>query len=132
MEPAADDSTIVQGKTIEQWLAALKDRDAAVRKRAVEILGERALDPDVPASERSKLEIAVTSLLHSDKDRDVGQAAAFFTDLFRFSRDRATPGETAARHRPDAQSRPPDRWPGPAGERTSVTSACWGRDCRRT
>ena len=38
---ADDDPAVIQGKTIDEWLAALKDRDPAVRKRAVEVLGER-------------------------------------------------------------------------------------------
>jgi hypothetical protein len=51
----ADRLTMIQGKTTGEWLAALKDRDAAVRERAVEILGERALDPAIPGDERSRL-----------------------------------------------------------------------------
>ena len=39
---ADDDPGVIQGKTIEEWLAALKDRDPAMRKRAVEVIG-RAL-----------------------------------------------------------------------------------------
>ena len=49
---AADQPVTIQGKTIDEWLAALKDRDPAVRERAVEILGERALDPAVPPDEQ--------------------------------------------------------------------------------
>ena len=44
VEPA-DRPALIQGKTIDAWLAALKDRDPAVRKRAIEVLGERTLDP---------------------------------------------------------------------------------------
>ena len=43
------DRRLIQGKTVDEWLAALKDRDPAVRERAVEVLGERSLDPAVPA-----------------------------------------------------------------------------------
>ena len=35
----ADRPATIQGKTIDEWLAALKDRDPAVRERAVEIAG---------------------------------------------------------------------------------------------
>ncbi len=82
-EPDADGPAMVQGKTIDEWKAALKDRDPAVRKRAVEVLGERAVDPAVPAEEKSRLQIDVRSLMLSDKDRDVSQAAAFYADLFK-------------------------------------------------
>ena len=47
-KPAADRPATIQGKTIDEWLAALKDRDPAVRKRAVEVVGERSVDPAVP------------------------------------------------------------------------------------
>ena len=60
---------MIQGKTIDAWLAALKDRDPAVRKRAVEVLGERTLDPAIPADEKSRLQTDVRSLMFSDKDR---------------------------------------------------------------
>ncbi len=75
----------IQGKTVDEWLAALKDRDPAVRERAVEVLGERSLDPSLPRDEQSKLRIEVRSLLFSDKDQDVRQAAAFFADLHRLA-----------------------------------------------
>ena len=55
-KPAADRPATIQGKTIDEWLAALKDRDPAVRERAVEVLGERSLDPAVPADEQSRLQ----------------------------------------------------------------------------
>ena len=80
---ADDDPGVIQGKTIDEWKAALKDRDPAVRKRAVEVLGERAVDPAIPADEKSRLQIDVRSLMLSDKDRDVSQAAAFYADLFK-------------------------------------------------
>jgi WD40 repeat protein len=83
--PAADRPAAIRGKTVEEWLAALKDRDPAVRERAVEVLGERSLDPAVPLGEKSRLQIAVNSLMVSDKDREVRQAAAFFADLQRVS-----------------------------------------------
>jgi HEAT repeats len=72
---AADRPAMIQGKTIDAWLAALKDRDPAVRKRAIEILGERALDPAIPANEKSRLQTAATSLMLSEKDAEVRQAA---------------------------------------------------------
>ena len=76
---------IVQGKTIDEWLTALKDQDPAARERAVEVVGERTLDPAVSEEEKSRLRTAVASLL-SDKNADVRQAAAVFTDLQRISR----------------------------------------------
>lgn len=79
----SEDPPSIRGKTVDQWLAALKDRDPSVRRQAVEILGERSVDPDVPADERSRLSMAVTSMVSSDKDRQVVQAAAFYADLSR-------------------------------------------------
>jgi WD40 repeat protein len=84
-KPAADGPARIQGKTIDEWLAALKDRDPAVRERAVEVLGERAFDPTLPPNEKSRLLTAAQSLLFSDPDREVRSAAAFFTDLERLS-----------------------------------------------
>ncbi len=82
---AADDPVLIEGKSIEAWLAALKDRDAGVRKGAVEILGKRAVDPAIDAAERSRLQTAVRSLSLSEKDADVRKAAAFYADLFKAS-----------------------------------------------
>lgn len=81
----ADRPALIQGKTIDAWLAALKDRDPAVRKRAIEVLGERTLDPALPADEKASLQTEVRSLLFSDKDAAVRQTAAFFADLFKVS-----------------------------------------------
>jgi hypothetical protein len=89
-KPAVDRPATVEGKTIDGWLAALKDRDPAARKRAVEVLGERSVDPAIPQDERSRLHTAVASLALSEKDREVWRAAAFFTDLFKVS---GFPGE---------------------------------------
>ena len=82
-EPEAEVPAMVQGKAIDTWKTALKDRDPAVRKRAIEILGERAVDPAVPAEQKWRLQIDVRMLMLSDKDRDVSQAAAFYADLFK-------------------------------------------------
>jgi HEAT repeats len=81
----ADRPALIQGKTIDAWLAALKDSDPTVRKRAVEVLGERTLDPTLPADQKASLQTEVRSLLFSDKDAAVRQAAAFFADLFKVS-----------------------------------------------
>jgi WD40 repeat protein len=83
-KPAADDAVIIQGKTVDEWLAALKDRDPAKRKRAVAVVGGCAADPDVPENEKTRLQTALVSLL-SDKDEQVRREAAFYSDLFRFS-----------------------------------------------
>ncbi len=80
-----DRATTIHGKTLDAWLVALKDRDPAVRKRAVEVVGERAVDPDLAQDERLRLQTAVRSVLSSDKDAEVRQAAAFFADLFKVS-----------------------------------------------
>ena len=80
-----DHAATIHGKALEEWLAALKDRDPAVRKRAVEVVGERAVDPDLAQNERLRLQTAVMSVLSSDKDAEVRQAAAFFADLFKVS-----------------------------------------------
>ena len=43
----------IHGKTLDEWLAAFKDRDPAVRKRAVESRrGTREVDPDLAQNER--------------------------------------------------------------------------------
>ncbi len=83
-EPADDGPAVIHGKTIDEWVAALKDRDPATRKRAVEAIGERSVDPDVPANEKSRLRTALTSVF-SDKDAEVRKAAAFYADLFKIS-----------------------------------------------
>ncbi len=75
----------IQGKTVDQWLDALKDRDPAVRERAVEVLGERSLDPAVPEAERLKLGTAINGLMLSDKDGGVRDAAASFSGLERMA-----------------------------------------------
>ena len=81
----ADRPALFQGKTIDGWVAALKDPDPAVRKRAVEVLGERTLDPALPPDEKASLQTEVRSLAVTDKDAAVRQAAAFFDDLFKVS-----------------------------------------------
>ena len=58
---------MVQGKTIKDWIAALKDRDPAVRKRAVEVLGD--VTSDQAGGLWSELHIAINSTMLSDKDR---------------------------------------------------------------
>jgi hypothetical protein len=85
--PAAGRPATIQGNTIDEWLAALKAPEPKVRERAVEVLGERALDPAVPQDERSRLGSAISGLIFSDKDADVRQAAAFFADLGRIAGD---------------------------------------------
>jgi hypothetical protein len=77
-----EDRALIQGKTIDAWVAALKDRDPATRKRAIEVVGEHAIGPDVPEAERRQLETAIFSLI-SDKDEQVRSVAAFYSDLFR-------------------------------------------------
>ncbi len=81
-KPSADGPATIQGKTIDEWLAALKDRDPAVRKRAVEVVGERSVDPAVIQPERSRLHTAVASLALSDKDQDVARDAGYYAVLF--------------------------------------------------
>jgi HEAT repeat protein len=39
----ADKEQLIQGKTVQEWLARLKDKDATVRKAAAEALGDRHL-----------------------------------------------------------------------------------------
>jgi Tol biopolymer transport system component len=80
--PRQDDRALIQGKTIDAWVAALKDRDPATRKRAIEVVGEHAVGADVPAAEQSRLRTEIVSLI-SDKDEQVRKAAAFYSDLFR-------------------------------------------------
>jgi WD40 repeat protein len=84
VEPA-NRPAVIQGKTIDAWLAAMKDRNPTVRKRSIEVLAERALDPAIPPDEKSRLQTAVASTFLSDKDAEVRRAAAFFVDLFKIS-----------------------------------------------
>lgn len=87
---AADRSALatVEGRTIAAWQAALKDRDPAVRLKAVEILGQRAYDLSVPETERQALQLAINGLM-SDKNDEVRHAAAFYIDLQRIAKDPA-------------------------------------------
>lgn len=66
-----------------EWQSALKDRDPAVRRQAVETLAEHLPAAKIPEKDRRLLQIAVRSLALSDKDEDVREAAAFFADLQR-------------------------------------------------
>ena len=70
-KPVADRSVTIQGKTIDEWLAALKDKDPAVRKRAVEVLGERRLTRPPRLTRSRGCGLAVISLMFSDKDAEV-------------------------------------------------------------
>jgi WD40 repeat protein len=115
--PAADDPISIRGRTIDEWLARLKDRDPGVRQGAVEALGERTLDPEILPAEKSRVRTALTSVL-SDKAPEVRKAAAFYADLFKVSgnpelvthlleeRRRAVDPTRRAIHLVDAQGRP--------------------------
>jgi hypothetical protein len=82
---AVDRPAAIQGRTVDEWLAALKNPDPAARRRAVEILGERALDPTIPPDEASHLQTAVGALLFTDEDEGVRRAVASFADRARGS-----------------------------------------------
>ncbi len=85
-DPAASHPATIQGKTIDDWLAALKDRDPDARERAVEALGTRAVDPAATPDEKLRIQTATMSLALSEKNAEVRQAAAFLADLIRASR----------------------------------------------
>ena len=78
-EKADKPAVVIQGKPLSDWMTALKDRDPAVRLRAVEVLGE--VTSDQAGDQWSKLQIAVRSAATQDKDPAVRKAAAFFSDL---------------------------------------------------
>ena len=78
-EKANKPAVVIQGKPLSDWMTALKDRDPAVRLRAVEVLGE--VTSDQAGDQWSKLQIAVRSAASQDKDPAVRKAAAFFSDL---------------------------------------------------
>ena len=75
----------IQGKTIDEWIAALKDRDPAERKRAVEVIGERIAGPGHPRGREVRLRTALTSRSSRTRTPGSGKAAAFFADLFKVS-----------------------------------------------
>ena len=62
---------------------ALKDRDPAMRKRAVEVIGERPLDPAHPRGREVAAADRVRSLMLLGQGPGGPQAAAFFADLFK-------------------------------------------------
>ena len=70
---------IIQDKPLSDWMTALKDRDPAVRLRAVEVLGN--VTEAQAGDQWSKLQIAVRSAALQDKDHAVRKAAAYFSDL---------------------------------------------------
>ncbi len=117
-KPSADGPATIQGKTIDEWLAALKDRDPAVRKRAVEVAGGTLGGPGrhparaVEAAHRGGFpgalgkgpgSLAVCRLLHGSLRR-----------LRLSRRGEAPPGGAPSRRRSDADADPPGRRPGPA------------------
>jgi WD40 repeat protein len=69
----------IQGKSLDEWLAALKDRDPAVRKRAVEVLG--GLRRDQIGDLWTRVSADIHSVCLTDKDPRVRAAAATATDL---------------------------------------------------
>ena len=73
----------VQGKTIKEWIAALKDRDPAVRKRAVEVLG--GVTSGQAGGLWSELQTAIYTTVFSEKDREVRMAAAAVADGFKIA-----------------------------------------------
>ena len=58
-EKANKPAVMIQGKPLSDWMTALKDRDPAVRLRAVEVLGE--VTSDQAGDQWSKLQIAINS-----------------------------------------------------------------------
>ena len=78
-ETANKPAAVIQGKPLSDWMTELKNRDPAVRLRAVEVLGE--VTSDQAGDQWPKLQIAIRSAAFQDKDPAVREAAAFFSDL---------------------------------------------------
>ena len=117
-------AALIEGRTIDAaWLAALKDRDLGGTQASHRGPWRTHAGPSgYPADEKASLaQTEVRSLLFSDKDAAVRQAAAFFADLFkgfRFSRDGRSPSRGAQACRPpDTEGDPPGRRPGPTSRR---------------
>jgi len=72
---------VIDGKPLSEWRKALKDRDPAVRKRAVEVLGH--LTRDQAGDHWSPLQAEINTLAFDDKDPGVRSAAATVADLSR-------------------------------------------------
>ena len=49
------DRPVVHGKSIGEWLAALKEDEVRIRRRTIEVLGEYAWDSTVGPGERTRL-----------------------------------------------------------------------------
>ena len=59
-EKANKPEVVIQGKPLSDWMTALKDRDPAVRLRAVEVLGE--ITSDQAGDQWPRLQIAIRSV----------------------------------------------------------------------
>jgi WD40 repeat protein/beta-lactamase regulating signal transducer with metallopeptidase domain len=82
-EKAPKPAVVIQGKPLVDWIAALKDRDPAARKRAVEVLG--TVTGDQAGGLWSELQTAIHTTVFSDKDREVRMAAAAVADGFKIA-----------------------------------------------
>ncbi len=70
---------MINGKPLADWMTGLKDRDPAVRLRAVEALGR--VTRDQAGGSWPKLQITMRSVGLDDKDPAVRKAASFFAEL---------------------------------------------------
>jgi HEAT repeat protein len=82
--------TMAHGKPVEQWLQALREPDAKVRKRAADVLGNvGAVDPAV---------VPALATAVQDRDRNVREAAAVaLLKMGPAARDAAAALNTASR-----------------------------------
>jgi WD40 repeat protein len=77
-ENVAKRPVAIQGKPLADWIAALKDPDPAVRRRAVEVLGK--VTRDQAGDQFSDIHARILGLMSSDTDRAVRRAAAAIAD----------------------------------------------------
>jgi WD40 repeat protein/beta-lactamase regulating signal transducer with metallopeptidase domain len=75
-------AVVIQGKPLSDWMTALKDRDPAVRLRAVEVLGD--VTQDQAGDQFFNLQSEVSSSASMDKDPGVRKAAAAAESLLLF------------------------------------------------
>ena len=73
----------IEGKPLAEWRTSLKDRDPAVRKRAVEVLGN--VTQDQAGDQWFQLPAEINGVMLSDKDPGVRDAAATASVLLRVS-----------------------------------------------
>ena len=78
----AKPAVMIHGKPLAEWIATLKNREPAVRIRALEVLGE--VTQDQAGDQFFELQSTVGGAAHMDKDPGVRKAAAAAESLLLF------------------------------------------------